>query len=438
MRIVSVLGIIAIAVMLIPTVSVVPAAPPASMPDLSVTSDDFELFQFSSPVFYSDETGKYIAFAGDYITINITIHNNGAVSSPTANVSFYDNDQFMATVPTAGGIPASGAENFSFAQYIWDTGLATVGNHTIRVEVAGTAGDSNPENNVAHQDIRVYRNFPFLSLSFDDSNPVVNVTPTSEGIVNLTGHARIDKTEDQSVNVSLDASVDVGWKTVLSPTNMRFISGPQEDFTVEIVVPAATSESILGKLTLNALIKMDGMWETTKTESLIRVAPYFRLAVVPDAEKSEIAPAQSADFSVTVTNYGNAVDSYKLQIENRNELEQKGWNITISQDSLNKMYPAESRTVRISAHAPTDWAPWKSETTTIRLNISSVDAPDFGMNFSKTSNLTVRQNGFFLPGVAVVLALPLAALVAAGLFMYVRRGRKKPKTVADYDKELDI
>jgi len=186
------------------------------------------------------------------------------------------------------------------------------------------------------------------------------------------------------------------------------------------------------------IFRNSGMWEATKTECLIRVAPYFRFAVEPGAATSEMAPAQSADLSVTITNFGNAVDSYKLQIENRNELEQKGWNITISQDSLTKMYPAETRTVRISARAPTDWAPWKSETTIIRLNVSSVNAPDFGMNFSKTSNLTVRQNGFFMPGVALVLALPLAAIVAAGMFWYVRRGRKKPKTVSDYDKELNI
>jgi hypothetical protein len=440
MRLVSVLGIIAIAVMLIPTCPLVPAAPPASLPDLSVTSDDIEFLEFGSPVYYSYETEKYTAFTGDYITINVTIHNNGAVSSPPGNVTFYDNERFMATVPTTGWIPASGAENFSFAQYIWDTNLATVGNHTIRVNVAGPDGDSNPENNIAQEDIGIIGPYPVVGLSIDEPSPIATVTPTSEGIVNLTGHAYIDKGEEQVVDISLYANVDVGWKTILNPDKIRFISERQENFSVEVHVPAATSNLIYAKLTVEAIINIDGVVDTPKTQAMISVAPYFRLAVVPNAVTSEIAPAQSADFSVAIRNTGNAVDSYRLRIENRAELERNGWNFTTSQEIVAAVHPDETRTVKIMAHAPVDWAPWKSETTIIRLNVSSVNAPYHapGINVSQTVSLKVHQSGFFMPGVAIILALPLVALAAAGVFWYVWRGRKKPKTVADYDKELNI
>jgi hypothetical protein len=167
----------------------------------------------------------------------------------------------------------------------------------------------------------------------------------------------------------------------------------------------------------------------------VLVRPYFGISVESNEREKNLTLGGEAALAINVWNQGNAQDSYKVAVENLDELRQAGWNVALESDTVPAVPRSAYRTVIVRIGAPSDWSIYEDNRAQIKLNVSSINARG---NVSTTYTLTVRERGFNMPCIEATLTISVVLAAAAAAFIYKKRGKNKVKTVKDYLKELNI
>jgi len=257
---------------------------------------------------------------------------------------------------------------------------------------------------------------PVLALRLDAASQSARVTESSPGIVTFTGQATIDKLPVERCVVTLTSSTDIGWVTQISPSTAVFTSTTPQAFSCTVVVPQGTPNSLFGNLVINGRAVAGGLQNTAETKGIINVEPYFRLTLDSDVPYREISPGSQAFFTVKLTNAGNAVDSFELEISNLKNLADKKWTVVLSANTIPKVVPGEYKPFRITAQSPRDWTIWKSEPTVIIIKATSQNAKDFQQVIALSFPIYSYEKGFYIPGfdaVFLIAALGVGLVVIA-------------------------
>jgi len=261
---------------------------------------------------------------------------------------------------------------------------------------------------------------PVLALKLDSANQNARVTESAPGIVTFTGSMSIDKLPVERCVVTMTSSTDIGWVSQVSPTTAVFTSTTPQSFTCTVVVPQGTANAQYGKLVINGRAVAGGLQSTAVTEGIIAVDPYFRLTLDSDVPYREITPGSQAFFTVKLTNAGNAVDSFELEISNLRDLTGKKWTVVLSANTIPKVQPGEYKPFRITAQSPRDWTVWKSEPSVFIIKATSQNAKDFQQVISLSFPVYAYEKGFYIPGFD---ALFLITALCIGLVV-IRQKRK--------------
>ncbi len=260
---------------------------------------------------------------------------------------------------------------------------------------------------------------PILSLALDQPSATAKVTESAPGIVTFTGHAGLDKLPVERCVVTLTATVDAGWASSITPTQMVFTTTTPQSLSVTVIVPQGTSNQVYGKLTVNGRAVATGLQSTTHTEALISVDPYFRIQLSADTPFREITPGAQAFYTLTLTNQGNAIDSYEFEISNLKDLANKKWTVVLSATTISRVNPNEPRPLRLTCQSPKDWTIWKNEPTVIIIKATSQNAKDFQEVISLSFNFYAYERGYYIPGFDPLF---IVAAFAIGL-VFLRRKR---------------
>ena len=239
---------------------------------------------------------------------------------------------------------------------------------------------------------------PVLAVKLDSASQNARVTESAPGIVTFTGQMSIDKLPVERCVVTLASSTDIGWVTTISPSTAVFTGTTPQSFTCTVVVPQGTSNSQFGNLVINGRAVAGGLQSTAETKGIIAVDPYFRLTLDSDVPYREISPGSQAFFTVKLTNAGNAVDSFELEISNLKDLAAKKWTVVLSANTIPKVQPAEYKPFRITAQSPRDWTVWKSEPSVIIIKATSQNAKDFQQVIALSFPIYAYEKGFYIPG----------------------------------------
>jgi len=403
---------------------------PEQPPDLCINEGDIRFLSFGY------ET-TFVSHGFYYITVNVTIHNAGPVSAGPVNVSFYLDGRLVGTAPSDGNMSASGPGNITHAEMALDLIRCEVGDHTVRVDASDARGDADLENNAAERTFTIYPDPPAISIRFNTASRPAKVSPASPGVVTFPGDLHVDYGEGP-VAITLSASEDQGWNCQLNLTSLTVNDSFSHGFCVTVTVPAATSNTVFGELTVYAVATAGGLTSNAYTKAIIAVDPYFGLVASARRSNISIPPGEMAVFDVALHNAGNSVDSFSFEVVDRPRLDRLGWNITLSKDSQSLVRPGENRTLTVVLRPPEDWIPYKDDAVSIRLKVSSLGSRDYHQDVNVTLSLRVGQKGFFMPSVTVISIVALLAAAASGAAAYALRRRKKKKTTDDYKKEVDL
>jgi hypothetical protein len=359
--------------------------------------------------------------AGTPVAIIVYVQNNGPGNITSANVTLYLDGSLLATLPARENFSGEGLYGIV---YTWNTTSVPVGNHTIRAEVNDTAGDADPSNNAVQRGFTIARLAPNIKLQLDAAVVVSTIKESSPGLATLTGNITATGLGGQALNISLTAVVDTGWKAVVSPGSLQTDKDGRFTFTVEVTVPQGTSATVYGRLQASASGRTQNDTVTASAEAIIQVRPYYRFTLDTKTAYQEISPGSQAFFRITLTNAGNAVDSYEIGIDNLAQLISKKWTVVLSTNTVARVSAGDFKTFTVSAQSPEDWTLSKDESTKIVIRATSEGSGDVTLTFPIYAYEKGSYPGWYnLTTISLSLVI-LVVVVVAAVWVRLRRKRK--------------
>jgi len=180
---------------------------------------------------------------------------------------------------------------------------------------------------------------PGVTITIAQPKQTVNVAPGQDGIVTFTGTVMAQipwEPKFQYLVVQLSPDAD-GWPTSRPPPLIFTRQVKMKIFSVDVYVPTGTSRSYHGQFS------MGGKWRFQNTTiggtlypaTAIIVVQQYDMVVLDSPERYiKIEQGQSLHTHVKVENRGNADEHLWARINNRKELESKGWKIDLTPDKM--------------------------------------------------------------------------------------------------------
>lgn len=265
---------------------------------------------------------------------------------------------------------------------------------------------------------------PGLELTITISEDTVGAAPTESapGTAQLRGTVTVQMPSLRGATVTLTSSTDIGWVSMVEPDTMVLDSGQVGEFSITVVVPQGSPAALIGTVMVYGRAVASGLQTSAGDTATITVRPYYRVSLEAQKREVEITPGGTARFMLRVTNAGNSVDSFDIQLSNRNELEKQGWKLEATTSSLAEVHPGEYRTRILALTAPASLVPFKNQATTVSIRAVSLGAQEQNTSAESSTMLSVKEVGSSTPGVALVGSV--AVLVAAGAVLFWHRRRR--------------
>jgi hypothetical protein len=359
--------------------------------------------------------------AGTPVAVIVYVQNNGPGNITSANVTLYLDGSLLATLPARYNFSGEGLYGIV---YTWNTTSVPVGNYTIRAEVNDTAGDADPANNAVQRGFTIARLAPNIKLQLDAAVVITAVTESSPGIATLTGNVTATGLGGQAMNISLAAVVDTGWKAVVSPGFAQADQDGRFLFSAEVTVPQGTSATVYGRLRVSASGRTQNDTLTASAEAIIQVRPYYRFTLYTSTPELDISPGSQAYFRISLTNAGNAVDSYDIGIDNLAQLISKKWTVVLSANTVARVSAGEYKMFSVSAQSPEDWTLSKDGATTIVIRATSEGSENVTLTFPIYAFEKGSYPGWYNWTTISLTAVILAVVVVAAVYVRLRKRKR--------------
>lgn len=174
-----------------------------------------------------------------------------------------------------------------------------------------------------------------VTISLQGAPPKVDVSPGSSGIVVVAGNVTCQEYGPDQVKVSLTASSEISGASC-NPPNLVFegVSGSEESKPIEVStrVPVGTTSSATPALTVSGSFVQGGLqYSIPPVSAIIEVLPYCKIeAMVGDVKNAKAG--DNIEIVVKIINVGNCDDSFTVDINNREHLGKKGFDIPAAKD----------------------------------------------------------------------------------------------------------
>ncbi|MCK5562295.1 MAG: hypothetical protein KAJ51_16970, partial [Thermoplasmata archaeon] len=175
---------------------------------------------------------------------------------------------------------------------------------------------------------------PVVNLRFDDGEEVqeASVGPGDPSYVifhgTVTAQAGIGSNV-QSVYVRLESSSQQGWTNSIHPEEFIVNSGESEPFEIGVKVPFGTSSDIEDTITVTGFAENypsgSGGIEIPPIYGTIKIKPCYQVTLRPITNHIKTSPGSEVTFVLLIENNGNAINRFSIEIENHDELEEKGY-----------------------------------------------------------------------------------------------------------------
>jgi len=401
---------------------------PGPLPDLYIVPGEFS--------FSVGGVATLAAVKGNLVSISALVANAAPGNITSAVASFFCGTALLGMTPIRTNF--SGYPELALANFIWDTSFADTGNHTIRVEVNASGGDANMTNNSAEAVFRVTPAPPSMELSLEPGELQVVVTETMNGQATFIGTIRMQGLDGSMAVVNLEARLDTGWFCMCSPSTIVIYDDSTHSFSVSVVVPEQTMVDLPGELNVTARATGPGYQLNATARALATPMPYYRVMIESDIPYIEIAPGNIVTFTFSVTNKGNAIDSYEIEIINLKDLVNNHWTLMLSTSEVKNVAPGESRNVRLTAQSPRDPTLWKEGPAVINIRATSEGAWDSSLMVSYTFPVYPYERGSYpLYYNWWTIGLTVAILAALAIAVAWRWRSKRKKAAAGKTGEPD-
>jgi hypothetical protein len=226
--------------------------------------------------------------------------------------------------------------------------------------------------------------------------------------------------------VTLEAEVE-GWEVTRIPPLIVTKNMRQIGFSVSVVVPAEMQTS---GLDATKSLRVFGEWSyepdsvltgsVEPVEIFIYIDQFYEYRVTSDYSFIQTSPGGEFDIDLEITNEGNGDDEVTIDIDRRDEMEERGWAFVFD---VTKWDVPHQQTIKIPIHVatPRRWDGYRDKVAVIRFNVYSEQAiMNNAVSEQASYSIFIRQRGVSLPGFEPLLML-LAVFLVSILAFHKRR-----------------
>lgn len=269
---------------------------------------------------------------------------------------------------------------------------------------------------------------PVISISLSPPERTAKITASQQAAVSFTGNYTVDKLSFERAQVTFDAVVSTGWIATVSPGTVTITNQRTGPMSVTVVVPAGTSATEVGELTVTGRVIAGGLQSQAVETKIVSVEAYFRTIVSSTTPFVETAYSSQVVIAYRIYNEGNVRDQVKVNIRNLDTLSEAQWVIVMSRQSFT-IEPTQWVDIQVTVGVPKAWQFISdNKVTVIELVASSGEGGAQGEPFEDVLPVFIRTVGFSAPGFDLPLVL-LGAIVAALIAGAARQGPRRRMVV---------
>jgi uncharacterized repeat protein (TIGR01451 family) len=248
---------------------------------------------------------------------------------------------------------------------------------------------------------------PFLRVSYTEA--LVSITPTrQDGLPGetLTYTVTVTNIRDVADTFELSVSDVEGWSLSISPTSISLGVGESGTAELNVTIPEDAVPSTEDEITVTATSAGGEVSETASCVAhvLEEVARGVEVDVSPSAGST--APGGKLTYTVTITNTGEATDTFTLQVE-----DVKGWSLNISPTSIS-LEAGESGTAELSVTIPKD---------AVEGDITTVTVTAAGADYGGSDACTAEVKVAVFPTIYIAAVIVVLVVIVGAVLMIKRK-----------------
>ncbi len=266
--------------------------------------------------------------------------------------------------------------------------------------------------------------FTVVTLNLQGEPPKVDVSPGSSGIVEVDGNVTCLKYGPDQVKVSLTSSSDISGASC-EPPNFVFdgISGSEETqpFKISTRIPQGTTSSATPQVTVSGNYIQGGLVSNINPVStIIEIIPYCKIEAKVSDSDLDVNAGGEVGVELRIVNVGNCDDSYEIDINNKDNLRDRGFNFPGAMEIT--LPEKENETINWRIGTDQDMSGgYFMEFKVISKTTENDDSPvyaitSFRINVIKQS-ITEQIGSYFLSPIAIILSI----IVIISALVYKKR-----------------
>ena len=258
--------------------------------------------------------------------------------------------------------------------------------------------------------------FPEIDISVTRSASL-DVSPSGTGVGMI--YVKV-KNNAYDCSVRVQVTVDAAGYQV-SPRMFSVNLAPNSERTIPVAIVAmlrtsyrTTSANVFAEVTHVDSVPAEGVSETNGG-FLVQTQPYGKVILESDKPFQKVKPGSEYPFEVKVVNSGNAVDTFGIEILNKEELVDDGFSISLSATTTRDTDPQSYDMVTVQLQTPRDFG-WKNTYYTLDIEATSEVS-------AKTDaySITIWVYGFGVSGFEPLYSI--VALAIVGSLLVRKRSR---------------
>ncbi len=151
------------------------------------------------------------------------------------------------------------------------------------------------------------------------------------------------------------------------------------------------------------------------TSFLVQSEPYGKVILRSEKPFQKVGPGKEYPFKIQVVNNGNSLDTFSIEVTNKDKLQDKGFSISLSSTTTKDTEPQAYDNVIILMQTPREWG-WKNDYYNLEIKATS------DVEGSGVYSVTVWVYGFGVYGFEPLYSIFALALI--GAFMAKKREQK--------------
>jgi hypothetical protein len=267
--------------------------------------------------------------------------------------------------------------------------------------------------------------------SFDISDPkppeaVVSLRGGGSAFAKFSIEVSIDKAPVGEVDVDLVAACSAGWVASVNPTHITFERSGMQYASVLVSVPAHTSADQWCEVDIEGWAQFPGGQLYDSSSGIVRIQRQYLGEIKARPERGGGNPQA---FDINITNKGNGKDSFMLDIGNRAELEDEGFEFEFSATKTKELDIQEGDDIELEV-AFGSKTPWGEHVITVEATSMGADRD---VNATHVCHINVfievgslkegNPRIYCLGGVIILVVSAISAVVL------IRRRRKRRRSI---------